>query len=140
METQGYHFETAEGTFELLASRKLGIFADRFTVLGYRVIEDKQRNGLPVSEASVKIRVGSDISHHVAEGDGPVNALDAALRKALVPYFEFMAGVRLDDFKVRVLGNKVGTDATVRVWATFGDDEGQRNVSGVSPCIIEASW
>ncbi|NLB64339.1 MAG: citramalate synthase [Fibrobacter sp.] len=140
METQGYHFETAEGTFELLASRKLGIFADRFTVLGYRVIEDKQSNGLPVSEASVKIRVGSDISHHVAEGDGPVNALDAALRKALVPYFEFMAGVRLDDFKVRVLGNKVGTDATVRVWATFGDDEGQWNVAGVSTNIIEASW
>lgn len=141
MENQGYHFETAEGSFQVLASRRLGLFVDRFSVIGYRVIEEKNLcGGHPVSEATVKIKVGSEISHQVSDGDGPVNALDAALRKALTPYFPYMAQVTLDDFKVRVLGSRVGTDARVRVWATFGDGMEQWNVAGVSENIIEASW
>jgi 2-isopropylmalate synthase len=141
MEKQGYQFETAEGSFQMLARRKLGLFEDRFTVHGYRVIEEKTLcGGQPVSEATVKIKVGSEMSHQVSDGDGPVNALDAALRKALTPYFPYMAQVRLDDFKVRVLGSNVGSDARVRVWATFGDENEQWNVAGVSENIIEASW
>lgn len=140
MENQGWHFDTAEGSFTVLASRKLGLFVDRFQTLGYRVIEDSTQKGSNVSEATVKLRIGAEISHQVCEGDGPVNALDAALRKALAPYFDFMENVRLDDFKVRVLGNNVGSDAKVRVWATFGDADEQWNVAGVSTNIIEASW
>jgi len=141
MENQGYLFETAEGSFQVLARRRLGLFQDQFSVLGYRVIEEKNIcGGQPISEATVKITVGSERSHQVSDGDGPVNALDAALRKALTPYFPYMAQVRLDDFKVRVLGSQVGTDARVRVWATFGDETEQWNVAGVSENIIEASW
>lgn len=141
MENQGYQFETAEGSFQVLASRKLGLFVDRFAVHSYRVIEEKNIcGGVPVSEATVKIKVGAEMSHQVSDGDGPVNALDAALRKALTPYFPYMAQVTLDDFKVRVLGSRVGTDAKVRVWATFGDETEQWNVAGVSENIIEASW
>lgn len=139
-ENRGYHFETAEGSLLVMASRKLGMFVDRFQVLGYRVIEEKDHDGNPLSEATVKIRVGSEISHQVADGDGPVNALDAALRKALTPYFAYMNDVRLDDFKVRVLGSRVGSDARVRVWATFGDSDEQWSVAGVSENIVEASW
>jgi 2-isopropylmalate synthase len=109
-------------------------------VLGYRVIEDKTTQGVSVSQATVKLQIGDKISHQVSEGDGPVNALDAALRKALLPFFPNMAKVRLDDFKVRVLGSNVASDATVRVWTTFGDEKGYWNVVGVSSNIIEASW
>ncbi|HSQ42968.1 MAG TPA: alpha-isopropylmalate synthase regulatory domain-containing protein, partial [Fibrobacteraceae bacterium] len=140
MENQGYQFETAEGSFHMLASRKLGLYRTPFTVLGYRVIEEKHRGESPVSEATVKIRMDDELTHQVADGDGPVNALDAALRKALTPYFPYMAQVSLDDFKVRVLGSRVGSDARVRVWATFGDDTSQWNVAGVNENIIEASW
>jgi len=141
MENQGYLFETAEGSFQVLACRRLGLFVDRFSVHGYRVIEEKSASGgQPISEATVKIMVGSEMSHQVSDGDGPVNALDAALRKALTPYFPYMAQVTLEDFKVRVLGSRVGTDARVRVWATFGDENEQWNVAGVSENIIEASW
>jgi 2-isopropylmalate synthase len=140
MESRGYHFETAEESFTLLASRALGLFVDRFRVLEYRVIEEKNKLGELCSEATVKIKVGNDITHQVAEGDGPVNALDGALRKALVPFFPYVEQVRLDDFKVRVLGSNVGTDARVRVWGFFGDKNEQWSVAGVSENIIEASW
>jgi len=124
----------------MLAFRSLGLFNAPFEVLNYRVIEDKTPDGVSVSQASVKLKIAGEISHQVSEGDGPVNALDAALRKALLPYFPYMEKVRLDDFKVRVLGSNVGSDATVRVWTTFGDEKEQWNVAGVSANIIEASW
>jgi 2-isopropylmalate synthase len=111
-----------------------------FKVLNYRVIEDKTPQGVSVSQATVKLQVGDKISHQVSEGDGPVNALDAALRKALLPFFPCMESVRLDDFKVRVLGSNVASDATVRVWTTFGDEHGYWNMVGVSSNIIEACW
>jgi 2-isopropylmalate synthase len=140
LEAMGIHFETAAESFELLACRKMGMFADRFEVLGYRVIEEKDLKGGCISEATVKIRAGASISHQVAEGDGPVNALDAALRKALTPYFPYMESVKLEDFKVRVLGSNVGTDAKVRVWAAFTDNSRHWSVAGISENIIEASW
>lgn len=139
-ENAGWHFDSAEASFKMLVFRKLGLFEEPFQVLNYRVIEDKNTQGVSVSQASVKLQVGREISHQVSEGDGPVNALDAALRKALLPYFPMMSKVRLDDFKVRVLGSSVGSDAAVRVWTTFGDEKEQWNVAGVSSNIIEASW
>jgi len=139
-ENAGWHFDSAEASFKMLAYRSLDLFKAPFEVLNYRVIEDKTPEGVSVSQASVKLKIGDEISHQVSEGDGPVNALDAALRKALLPYFPYMKKVRLDDFKVRVLGSNVGSDATVRVWTTFGDEKEQWNVAGVSANIIEASW
>ena len=139
-ENAGWHFDSAEASFKLLVYRHLGMVQEPFKVLGYRVIEDKTTQGVSVSQATVKLQIGDKISHQVSEGDGPVNALDAALRKALLPFFPNMAKVKLDDYKVRVLGSKVASDATVRVWTTFGDEKGYWNVVGVSSNIIEASW
>ena len=139
-ETWNWHFDSAEASFKLLVYRHLGMVQEPFKVLGYRVIEDKTTQGVSVSQATVKLQIGDKISHQVSEGDGPVNALDAALRKALLPFFPNMAKVKLDDYKVRVLGSKVASDATVRVWTTFGDEKGYWNVVGVSSNIIEASW
>ena len=139
-ENAGWHFDSAEASFKLLVYRHLGMVKEPFKVLNYRVIEDKTPQGVSVSQATVKLQVGDKISHQVSEGDGPVNALDAALRKALLPFFPCMESVRLDDFKVRVLGSNVASDATVRVWTTFGDEKGYWNVVGVSSNIIEACW
>ena len=139
-ENAGWHFDSAEASFKMLVYRQLGMVEEPFKVLNYRVIEDKTPQGVSVSQATVKLQVGDKISHQVSEGDGPVNALDAALRKALLPFFPNMAKVKLDDYKVRVLGSKVASDATVRVWTTFGDEKGYWNVVGVSSNIIEASW
>ena len=139
-ESQGFAFDTAEGSFEMLARRHLGLFQNKFKTLGYRVIEDMGEDGIHVSEASVKLQIGEKIIHEVSEGDGPVNALDNALRKALVEHFPSIEDVKLEDYKVRVLGSKVGTDASVRVWITFGDGKESWHTAGVSPNIIEASW
>ena len=139
-ENAGWHFDSAEASFKLLVYRHLGMVKEPFKVLNYRVIEDKTPQGVSVSQATVKLQVGDKISHQVSEGDGPVNALDAALRKALLPFFPCMESVRLDDFKVRVLGTNVASDATVRVWTTFGDEHGYWNMVGVSSNIIEACW
>ena len=139
-ENAGWHFDSAEASFKLLVYRHLGMVKEPFKVLNYRVIEDKTPQGVSVSQATVKLQVGDQISHQVSEGDGPVNALDAALRKALLPFFPCMESVRLDDFKVRVLGSNVASDATVRVWTTFGDEHGYWNMVGVSSNIIAACW
>lgn len=137
-ENAGWHFDSAEASFKLLVYRHLKMVEEPFKVLNYRVIEDKTPQGVSVSQATVKLQIGDKISHQVSEGDGPVNALDAALRKALLPFFPCMKNVHLDDFKVRVLGSNVASDATVRVWTTFGDEKGFWNMVGVSSNIIEA--
>ncbi len=139
-ENQGFAFDTAEGSFEMLARRHLGLYQDKFKTLGYRVIEEMGEDEVHVSEASVKLQIDEKIIHEVCEGDGPVNALDLALRKALVEHFPCIESVKLDDYKVRVLGSKVGTDASVRVWITFGDSKETWHTAGVSTNIIEASW
>ena len=139
-ENEGFAFDTAEGSFEMLARRHLGLYQDKFKTLGYRVIEEMGEDGVHISEASVKLQIDEKIIHEVCEGDGPVNALDLALRKALVERFPCIESVKLDDYKVRVLGSKVGTDASVRVWITFGDKKENWHTAGVSTNIIEASW
>jgi 2-isopropylmalate synthase len=139
-ENDGWHFDSAEASFEMLVYRTLGHFSTPFSLENYRLIEDRTVQGVSVSQATVKLRINDEISLQVAEGDGPVNALDAALRKALTPYFPYMQKVSLDDFKVRVLGSNVGSDAHVRVWSTFSDEKDTWHVAGVSSNIIEASW
>jgi 2-isopropylmalate synthase len=140
MENEGYQFETADGTFELVARRALKLWSSPFETLGYRVIEELREGGVVVSEASVKLRVEGKLLHRVAEGDGPVNALDQALRLALEAEFPCVHGVELENFKVRVLDAHEGSAARVRVWATFKDGEMTWGTAGVSVNIIEASW
>lgn len=139
-ENQGYHFETAAGSFELLARTKLKMFIPKINIISYRVIEEHRGNGEIVSEATVKIKIDGKQYHKVADGDGPVHALDAALRLALKNSYPYLADVSLDNFKVRVLDDEEGSAARVRVWATFSDENQNWGTAGVSENIIEASW
>jgi 2-isopropylmalate synthase len=140
LEASGYQFEAAEGSFELIAREMLGQFAESFEVLGFRVTEEKRENGLVFSEATIKVKENDVVEHTAAEGDGPVNALDNALRKALIKFFPALAQVKLEDFKVRVLDGRDGTGAKVRVLIESSDGVSRWGTVGVSANIIEASW
>ena len=140
MESVGYHFEAAEGTFELLVQGILGNKSEFFTVKGFRVIEDKRENGDIFSEATIQIEENGVFEHTAAEGDGPVNALDNALRKALIKFFPSLREVKLEDYKVRVLDEREGTAARVRVLIESSDGKNRWGTIGVSTNIIEASW
>ncbi len=139
-EKMGYLYDTAGGSFELLAMRHLAQFSDVLDVQRYRVIEELKEDGLQISEASVKVVIAEKTFHRVAEGDGPVNALDQALRLCLKETFAYMDDVRLQNFNVKVLDTKVGSAAQVRVWANFSDGENSWQTAGVSGNIIEASF
>jgi 2-isopropylmalate synthase len=139
MEAAGYRFEAAEGTFELIVREMLGLFESPFTVKGFRVIEEK-RPGEVRSEATIKVEEDERFEHTAADGDGPVNALDNALRKALMKFFPGIADVKLEDFKVRVLDGSEGTEAKVRVLIESSDGTERWGTIGVSTNIIEASW
>ena len=139
LEHRGYHFEAAEGSMELLLKRHLKRFKPFFSLEGFRVIIEKQGQRL-VSEATIKLRVNGVLEQTAAEGDGPVNALDNAIRKALQQFYPTLAQMRLTDFKVRVLDEKAGTAATVRVLIESQDQQGTWGTVGVSENIIEASW
>lgn len=141
MESRGYQYEGAEGSFELLMKRILGQHKTFFRLVGFRVIDEKRAGDLrPISEASVQIEVDGRVAHTVALGDGPVNALDNALRKALQTFYPELASVKLLDYKVRVVSSHRGTDAAVRVLIESGDGEDKWGTVGVSENIIEASW
>jgi 2-isopropylmalate synthase len=140
LEANGYQFEAAEGSFELLTRKTLGHFKAPFEVLGFRVIEEKRENGEVFSEATIKVQENGILEHTAAEGDGPVNALDNALRKALIKFYPSLAKVKLEDFKVRVLDGRDGTGAKVRVLIESSDGELRWATVGVSTNIIEASW
>jgi 2-isopropylmalate synthase len=140
LETLGYQFEAAEGSFELLAKKFLGQFKENFEFKGFRVIEEKRENGEIFSEATIKVKADGRLEHTAAEGDGPVNALDNALRKALVKFYPSLADVKLEDFKVRVLEGKNGTAAKVRVLIESSDGRDRWGTIGVSTNIIEAAW
>lgn len=143
MESEGWHFEVAEASFHLLAARRLGLFHEPFQVTHYRVTEEM---GETASEATVRVQVGEKTAHTAAFGDGPVGALDAALRKAVTRFFPTLEAVRLTDYKVRVLdgggatGKSGGTGSRVRVWVQSTDGDRTWNTAGVSQNIIEASW
>jgi 2-isopropylmalate synthase len=140
-ESQGYQFEGAEGSFELLMRKAMGSHKPSFQLLGFRVIvEKKQENGAPVAEATVMIKVGDVIEHTAAVGAGPVNALDHALRKSLEKFYPQLREVKLLDYKVRVLAANRGTESKVRVLIESGDHKDKWGTVGVSENIIEATW
>ncbi len=143
LEHQGYHFEVADGSLELLLRRAAGWTPDYFDVESFRVISD-HRDAVPgaslTTEATVKVHVGEERIVATAEGNGPVNALDAALRSAIGPRFPTLYHVRLTDYRVRVLDTGRGTGAVTRVLVDSADDEHTWTTIGVSENIIEASW
>jgi len=140
LEAQGYHFETAEASFDMLVRRVAGTFKPHFERLKYHVGVSSQGDGQPITEATVKISVNGDERLEVAEGDGPVNALDAAMRKALNGDFPGLRDMRLIDYKVRVVNSEAGTAARIRVLIESSDHHDVWGTIGVSENIIEASW
>jgi 2-isopropylmalate synthase len=140
MENRGYQFEAAGATFDLLVKRCAGEFRPHFERLKYHVeVGSDARNDL-LTEATVKLRIGDQIRHEVAEGDGPVNALDAALRKALNGSYPSLRDMRLVDYRVRVVNSEAGTAARIRVVIDSADSRQVWGTVGVSENIIEASW
>ncbi len=141
LEFEGYQFEAAEGSFELLIKKELGLHKRFFELLGFRVIVSKESEGEePLSEATIRVRVGDRVEHTAALGNGPVNALDNALRKALEKFYPELGEVELLDYKVRVLEATKGTAATTRVLIESSDGTSKWGTVGVSENIIEASW
>ena len=140
LENQGYQFEAARASFDLLAQRCAGQFQRHFDQVKYHVEVDADKECEVVTEATVKVQVAGKERHEVAEGDGPVNALDAALRKALNGTFPGLREMRLVDYKVRVVNSEAGTAARIRVFVESADGEENWSTVGVSENIIEASW
>jgi 2-isopropylmalate synthase len=140
LEHRGYHFEVADGSLELLMRAATGWKQTYFTLESHRVITELREDGHFVTEATVKVLVGDDRVIATAEGNGPVNALDAALRQAIGPVYPQLAHVHLTDFKVRVLDTSRGTGAVTRVLIDSTDGERTWTTIGVSENVIEASW
>ncbi len=140
MESEGYQFEGAEASFEILLKKALGKHKSFFDLVSFRVIVENRGDDKLVSEATIKVKVNGILENTVGEGDGPVNALDQALRKALTKFYPSLSEVRLTDFKVRVLDAKEGTAAKVRVLIESRDKKDAWGTVGVSENIIEASW
>ena len=139
MENAGYEFEAAEGTLSLIIRAEMDKkFTPRFQVETYHVSMRRDQKE-SICEATVRVRVGDKVSHTVAEGDGPVNALDAALRLALVSFFPKLKSIELTDYKVRIINGKTGTGAKTRVLITSTDGHREWGTVGVSENIIEAS-
>lgn len=140
LENEGYQFESAEASFELLVRKKSGRYKTFFNLEGFRVIVEKRENGLPITEATVKVRVDGIQELSASEGEGPVNALDSALRKALDRFYPSLRDMKLMDYKVRVINPRKGTAAKVRVFIESQDKENIWNTVGVSENLIDASW
>jgi 2-isopropylmalate synthase len=141
LENRGFQFEGAEGSFEILIKKALGQHKKFFDLLGFRVIvEKKEEETPPLSEATIMVRVGNRVEHTAAVGNGPVNALDNAIRKALEKFYPELMEVKLLDYKVRILSTKDGTGAQTRVLIESGDGESKWGTVGVSENIIQASW
>ncbi len=141
LENQGFQFEGAEASFELLMLKAMGKLKRYFSVPAFRVIDTlRESDQEPVSEATVKVKVGGKIEHTAADGNGPVNALDTALRKALISFYPQIAGVKLLDYKVRVLPSNRGTDSVIRVLVESGDQDARWGTVGVSSNVIDASY
>jgi len=140
MEHQGYQYEEGDASFELFVRKALGLYKPFFKLEGFRTMSDTKESGKTTIEASIKIKVGEKVIHETAEGDGPVNALDSALRKALNDIYPAIKNIKLTDYKVRVLDSADGTAAKVRVIIESSDEEKSWGTVGVSTNIIEASW
>lgn len=145
MESRGFQYEEAEASFELLVHRAQTSYRPPFELVDFMVVVESRRRpaaggGEVLAEATVKVRVGDQVIHTASEGDGPVNALDAALRKALIWFYPQVAQVKLTDYKVRILDESAGTESQVRVLIESGDGQHQWRTVGSSENIIEASW
>ena len=142
LENQGFQFEDADGSLKIIMVRYMDGYHRSFEVLKREVSSRRFGKEKPVDSATVKLCINNSekgISHEVADGDGPVNALDNALRKALLPHFTFLGKVKLEDYKVRVLPGKKGTAKTVRVRIDFSDGQEEWTTVGCSTDLIEAS-
>lgn len=140
LEHQGYHFEAADGSFELLARRLSGWTPDYFELESFRVFTERRVNEDIVAEATVKILIDGERVVSTGEGVGPVHALDQALRSALLPRYPSISELRLTDYRVRVLDSKEGTGAVTRVLLETSDHEDSWGTIGVHDNVIEASW
>ena len=147
LESRGFQYDNAEASFELLVHRVKPEYERPFELVDFMVVIEKRRrpatrNNLEemLSEAIVKVKVGGEIMHTASEGNGPVNALDLALRKALLQFYPSLAQVKLTDYKVRILEESVGTEAQIRVLIESSDGVDEWHTVGSSTNIIEASW
>ena len=140
LERHGYSFEGAEASFELLLMETMGTYRKLFDLDGFRVIVEQRSDKTPVTEATVKIKVNGEERLEVAEGDGPVHALDSALRKALLHFYPELANIKLTDFKVRVVDTSDGTAAKVRTIIDSTDGAEVWSTVGVSENMVVASW
>ena len=146
LEAGGWSFEAADASLELLMRREIAGSDGRepvgppFALESYRVVLDHRTDGEIVSEATVKVHVAGERVIATAEGNGPVNALDAALRKALSPHLAWLDEMSLSDYKVRILVNRQGTGAVTRVLVESSDREQEWTTVGVHENIVEASW
>jgi 2-isopropylmalate synthase len=141
LEAKGWSFEAADASLELLLRKELSELDEPpFTLESYRVVLDHRQDGVIVSEATVKVHVKGERVIVTAEGNGPVHALDAALRKALLPHLSWLDSVELADYKVRILTEEPGTDAVTRVLIESTDGVGEWTTVGVHGNIVEASW
>jgi 2-isopropylmalate synthase len=141
LEYEGFQYEGAEASFELLIKRAQGQLPEFFELLGFRVIDQKSFDTeVPSSEATIMVKVDGQTEHTAAVGNGPVNAIDNALRKALEKFYPELKEVKLLDYKVRVLPMGTGTESMVRVLIESGDKENKWGTVGVSFNIVDASW
>ncbi|MDD5292496.1 MAG: citramalate synthase [Candidatus Omnitrophica bacterium] len=140
LEHQGYQFEAADASFEILVKKALKKYKKFFDLEGFKVVIEKRKDNKVYCEATIKLKVNNIQEHTASEGDGPVNALDNALRKALKQFYPALSKMHLADFKVRVLDEKAGTAAKVRVLIQSQDEKDSWTTVGVSENIIEASW
>ena len=142
LEHRGYAFEGAEASFKLLSQKVRGDYTPYFILHGFNIgITRRDEDALPVAEATIKVEVGGQLEHTAANGDGPVNALDKALRKALLRFYPSLAELELIDYKVRVLsGAETGTASVVRVQVETSDGKDSWGTVGASTDIINASY
>lgn len=141
LENQGYEFEGADASFELLVRKTLGTYDKRFYLKSARtIVEKKEGEDEPLSEATAEVQVNGVTEHTVARGNGPVNAIDGALRKSLEKFFPQLEDLRLRDYRVRVVSKSGGTDSVVRVLVESTDGKRNWSTVGVSENIVEASW
>jgi 2-isopropylmalate synthase len=139
-EHRGYHYEAAPASFELLLRREAGSYKPLFKLESFRVVTEKRAGGEVETEATIKVEVDGERYVRVAEGNGPVNALDSALRSAIADRYPHLAEIELTNYKVRILDESHGTGAVTRVLLDSADAEREWGTIGVSENIIEASW
>lgn len=140
LENLGYQFEAAEASFDLVIKKAFDLYEKVFTLEGFRIIVEKRGDQPVLTEATIKVGVGNESEITAAEGEGPINALDSAIRKALHRFYPEISDINLIDYKVRVLDEKRGTAAKVRVLIESSDGKNSWGTVGVSENLIEASW